>query len=173
MDTTRAACLVICAALLGGCGGDYSDIDAFMAETRARPVGAIEPIPTFKPYTSFTYSAQSLRAPFDVPLSAKETASQTQGPEVKPDLLRAREFLERFNFEGLGMVGTLAQAGTMWVLIRDEEAGVHRVRVGNYLGKNHGRINEITETSVSVSEIVPNGIGGWIERPRMIQLTEQ
>ena len=99
----RTASLVFCAALLGGCGGDFSDLDAYMAEVRARPVGAIEPIPTFKPYQSYSYSAQSLRAPFDIPLTAKEVALQT-GRVVKPDLLRAREFLERFNIEGLATV---------------------------------------------------------------------
>lgn len=172
MGAKRTASLVFCAALLGGCGGDFADLDTYMAEVKARPVGAIEPIPTFKPYQSFTYSAQSMRAPFDIPLSAKEAAVQV-GKTVKPDLLRAREFLERFNIEGLQMVGTLTQKGTLWALVKDEESGVHRVRIGNYLGKNHGRIVATTETEISVMEIVPNGVGGWIERPRTIKLTEQ
>jgi type IV pilus assembly protein PilP len=173
MGVKRTASLVFWAALLGGCGGDFSDLDAYMAEVQARPAGAIEPIPAFKPYQSFTYSAQSLRAPFDVPLSAKETATLQTGKVVKPDLLRAREFLERFNIEGLAMVGTLEQKGTLWVLIRDEEGGVHRVTTGNYLGRNHGKIVTVAATEVSVVEIVPNGVGGWIERPRTIKLTEQ
>ena len=50
---------------------------------------------------------------------------------------------------------------------------MHRVRIGNYLGKNHGRIVAAAETEISVVEIVPNGVGGWIERPRTIKLTEQ
>lgn len=169
----RAASVLLCTALLGGCGGDFSDLDAWMAEVRARPKGTIEPIPVFKPYESFTYSAQSLRAPFDQPLSAKEIASLTPGVEVKPDLNRAREFLERFNFEQLGMVGTLAQQGTLWALLSDGEGGVHRVRVGNYVGKNHGKITETTETSIEVEEIVANGVGGWIRRPRTIKLAEE
>lgn len=168
----KTAGLVLCAVLLGGCGGDFADLDAYMAEVKARPVGRIEPIPTFKPYQSFTYSAQSLRAPFDIPLTGKEAAVQT-GKTVKPDLQRAREFLERFNIEGLQMVGTLAQKGTLWTLVQDEEGGVHRVRIGNYLGKNHGRIVAAAETEISVVEIVPNGVGGWIERPRTIKLTEK
>ncbi len=174
MRVKRTASLVFWAAVLGGCGGDYADIDAYMAEVQARPVGAIEPIPAFKPYQSFTYSAQSLRAPFDVPLSAKETAATlSSGKVVKPDLLRAREFLERFNIEGLTMVGTLAQKGVLWVLIRDEAGGVHRVRTGNYLGRNHGKIVAVSETETLVVEIVPSGVGGWLERPRTIKLTEQ
>lgn len=174
MGVKRTASLVFCAALLGGCGGDFADLDAYMAEVQAKPRGTIDPIPAFRPYESFTYSAQSLRAPFDIPLSAKETAAaMNTGKVVKPDLLRAREFLERFNIEGLSMVGTLEQKGTLWALIRDEDGGVHRVRTGNYLGRNHGRIVAISETDVSVVEIVPSGVGGWLERPRTIKLTEQ
>ncbi|MFM7273271.1 MAG: pilus assembly protein PilP [Gammaproteobacteria bacterium] len=169
----RVAGILVCAALLGGCGGDFTDLDAWMAEVRAKPRGAIEPIPVFKPYEFFTYSAQSLRPPFDVPLSAKEMAALAPGAEVKPDLTRPREFLERFNFEQLGMVGTLSQTGTLWALLSDGEGGVHRVKVGNYVGKDHGRIVETTETTVEVEEIVASGVGGWIRRPRTIQLTEK
>ena len=169
----RAASLITVAALLGGCGGSMSDIDNWMAEVKARPRGAIEPIPVFKPYESFTYSAQSLRAPFDMPPSAEELAATKPSASVKPDLLRPREFLERFSIEQLSMVGTLSQNGTMWVLVADGEGGVHRVRVGNYLGKDHGKIVETTETSISVEEIVPNGTGGWIQRPRTIKLAEE
>ena len=169
----RAASLIFVVALLGGCGGDMSDIDSWMVEVKARPKGAIEPIPVFKPYESFTYSAQSLRAPFDMPPSAEELASMKPAENVKPDLLRPREFLERFSIEQLSMVGTLSQNGTMWALVADGEGGVHRVRVGNYLGKDHGKIVETTETSIAVDEIVPNGTGGWIQRPRTIKLAEE
>ena len=172
MGTKRVACLLICAALLGGCGGDFSDIDQFMAEVNAKPKGKVPPIPTFKPYSSFTYAAQSLRAPFDIPLGTKALPAGG-GVKVTPDLTRPREYLERFNIEQLGMVGTLSQKGAMWALLSDGESGVHRVRVGNYLGKNHGRITETTETSIAVTEIVTDGVGGWLERPRTIKLTEK
>jgi type IV pilus assembly protein PilP len=173
MGMKRAASVLVCAALLGGCGGDFSDLDSWMAEVKARPKGAIEPAPVFKPYESFTYSAQSLRAPFDVPLNAKDISALQPSANIKPDLLRPREFLERFNFEALKMVGTLAQQGTLWALVADDEGGVHRVRNGNYLGKNHGRIVETTETSIGVEEIVPSGTGGWVQRPRTLKLEEQ
>jgi type IV pilus assembly protein PilP len=169
----RIFCVLAGAVLLGGCSGDYSDLDTWMAEVDARPHGAIEPIPVFKPYETFIYSAQSLRAPFDKPLPPDEGQVKT-GEEVKPDLLRPKEFLERFTFEQLAMVGTLSQNGALWALVADGAGGVHRVRVGNYLGKDHGKIVETTETSISVQEIVPSGQpGSWIARPRSIKLAEQ
>ncbi len=40
------------------------------------------------------------------------------------------------------------------------------------MGRNHGRINAITDTQIDVVEIVPTGDGGWLERPQSILLNE-
>ena len=78
--------------------------------------------------------------------------------------------MEQFTFDSLVMVGTLSRSGTDWSLIRDPEGGVHRVKVGNYLGRNHGKIVEMTGNYVAVIEIVSDGNDGWVERPRTIKL---
>ena len=72
------------------------------------------------------------------------------------------------------MVGTLQKqdSDTLWALISDNEGGVHRVKEGQYMGKNHGRVVGIQTGSISLIEIVPNGVGGWIERPRSVTLEE-
>ena len=59
---------------------------------------------------------------------------------------------------------------TLWALLQDTEGSVHRVRMGNYVGKNHGRIVELTEGYVALIEIVSNGPDEWVERPRKLQL---
>jgi type IV pilus assembly protein PilP len=70
------------------------------------------------------------------------------------------------------MVGTLERGGENWALIRDPVGGIHRVQVGNYLGRNHGKIVELTETYLAVVEIVTDGTSdGWVERPRTIELS--
>ena len=51
--------------------------------------------------------------------------------------------------------------------------GVHRVKVGDYLGRNNGRIVSINDSAVDVVEIVPDGEGAWLERPRSISLKER
>ena len=51
--------------------------------------------------------------------------------------------------------------------------GVHRVKVGDYLGRNHGRIVSVDEAKIDVVEIVPDGEGGWLERPRSLTLKER
>ena len=70
------------------------------------------------------------------------------------------------------MVGTLEQSGQIWVIIDDGSGGVHRVKQGDYLGRNHGRIIEVSEAYVAVVEIVPNGLDGWVERPRSLKMRD-
>jgi type IV pilus assembly protein PilP len=128
------------------------------------------PIPPFKTYTAFSYSATTLRSPFDRPIEIREITQLQSVSTVKPDETRPKEFLEQFTFDSLSMVGTLSRAGVDWSLLRDPEGGVHRVRVGNFLGRNHGKIVEMTASYVAVVEIVSDGNEGWVERPRTIKL---
>jgi type IV pilus assembly protein PilP len=162
---------ILSSTVLVGCTSDeFTDLDQFMAEKRARPGGVIAPIPPFKAYKAFSYSATTLRSPFDRPIEIREITQLQSVSTVEPDDLRAKEFLEQFTFDSLAMVGTLSRAGTDWSLIIDPDGGVHRVKVGNFLGRNHGKIVEMTETYVAVIEIVSDGNEGWVERPRTVKL---
>jgi len=153
-------------------GSGFSDLDQFMAETRAKPRGFVEPLPEFKSYEAFTYSAADRRAPFEPPVDVQLTMMDEQPTsDVEPDLDRPKEVLENFGLKDLRMVGTLSGAtDNLFALIRDNTGGIHRVRTGNYMGQSYGRIIGVNETRVELIEIVPNGRGGWVERPRSLTL---
>jgi type IV pilus assembly protein PilP len=159
--------------LVAGCSGrDFADLDEFMAEKRSRPGGIIAPIPTFKAYEAFAYSATTLRSPFDRPIEVREIAQLQAIASIKPDQNRAKEFLEQYTFDSLRMVGSLERGETSWTLVKDPDGGVHRVKAGNFLGRHHGRIVEMSDTYVAVVEIVSDGSAdGWVERPRTIKLS--
>jgi len=174
MNGSRLAfCCLVLASLVGcGSGKDFADLQTYMDEVRARPKGSIEPLPKFQPYEAFTYSAAALRSPFQPPVKIDMVNRQKGSQEIKPDEARVKQFLEGFNIEVFEMVGTLSNEGGMFALVRGA-GGVHRVKVGDYLGRNHGRIIAINEAKVDVIEIVPDGEGGWLERPRSLSLKER
>jgi len=151
--------------------GDFSDLQAYMNEVRARPKGDIEPVPTFQAYEAFTYSAASLRSPFQPPVKIELRQRQKGSAEIKPDETRPKQFLEGFNIEQFEMVGLLANDVGRFALVSGV-GGVHRVKVGDYLGRNYGRIVVINDDGIEVVEIVPDGEGGWLERPRTLTLKE-
>ena len=109
----------------------------------------------------------SLRSPFQ-PGSPGGPA----GAGVRPDQKRNREFLEQFSLDTLKMVGTLKLGGSYYGLVQTKDNLVHRVVVGNYIGQADGRISDITPSKITLVEIVPDGLGGYIERPAALGLTE-
>ncbi len=170
-NTVRALTMTLALGLLAGCSGEKNkDLQAFMEKAKSQPVGEIEPLPTFRPYQTFRYSAIALRSPFDKPLSAIAKEDSSGKLAVEPDENRKKEYLEGFNFSSFSLVGVLDQGGTTWSLVDDGEGGVHRITVGNFLGKNHGKITGVSDTRMEVLEIVPDGKGSWVERPRTLAL---
>lgn len=167
--------ILILGLALSGCGGDtsFSDIKAKMAEIKTRPKGRIEPPPEFKVYKAFSYSAAALRSPFDRPLEVELAAIPQKRTNVKPDFNRPKEVLEQFGIDSLAMVGTLTRPGaTLFALVKDPDSGLHRVKEGNYLGRNFGKITSVTPSKIDVIEIVSDGQDGWVERPRTLVLRE-
>jgi type IV pilus assembly protein PilP len=55
----------------------------------------------------------------------------------------------------------------------DPQRVVHRVRVGNYLGQSDGRIVAIREDGLEIVELIPDGSGGWLERPARLALDNE
>ncbi len=167
------ALLLPCAVFLAGCAGNnYEDLDEFMAEVKARPKAPIDPIPLFAPYRPFSYGATAKRAPFEKPIPVTNDIVVNKGPAVEPDWDRSKEYLEDFNLESLAMVGTLSRDGALWALIDDGVGRVHMVQTGNYMGRNHGKVVEVTESYLSVVEIISDGEDSWTERPRTMALKE-
>ncbi len=169
----RLLVLTVMSLLVAACvaSGNHADLQQFMEQARTQPQGEIEPLPTFKMYESYKYSVVAQRSPFEKPLTV--TADDGQGKvAVKPDENREKEYLEGFNYAALTMVGTLEKDGVLWSLIDDGQGSVHRVTVGNYLGKNHGKIVLVSPSQLNVVEIVPDGKEGWVERPRALALKE-
>jgi type IV pilus assembly protein PilP len=162
----RAALALALVAALAACTTADDELDRFIDDTKKEPGGRVEPLPEVKPYQTFAYSAATLRSPF-VP-----GGSGGSGPNVRPDVKRNREFLEQFSLDTLRMVGTLRLSGMHYGLVQTKDGLVHRVVPGNHMGQSDGRIIEVTPSKIALIEIVPDGLGGYMERPAALALNE-
>ena len=157
--------VVLAGLVAAGCSGGQSDLEKWIADTKKKPGGRIQALPEVKPYETYVYSASRLRSPF-----------QPQGPNsgglagVRPSSRRNREFLEGFSLDTLKMVGTFKVGGSFYGLVQSKDGLVHKVQPGNYLGQNDGKVTEITGGKISLVEIIPDGLGGYIERPASLAL---
>ncbi len=157
----------LAALVASGCSGGQSDLQKWIEATKKKPGGRIQPLPEVKPYESFAYSAGALRSPF-----------QPQGPSsgnqanLRPNSRRNREFLEGFSLDTLKMVGTFKVGNNFYGLVQSKDGLVHKVQPGNYMGQNDGKVTEITGGRISLVEIIPDGLGGYIERPASLALSD-
>jgi len=168
--STLARALVLAGLAVGAlsaCSGDMDELQKQIEEVKKLPGGHVEALPEIKPYETFAYDASSIRSPF---VPGAPAASANAG--LRPDQRRNREFLEQFSLDTLKMVGTLDLGGHNYGLVQTQDGLVHRVLPGNYIGQNDGRILSVTSSKINLTEIVPDGVGGYIERPAALGLTD-
>lgn len=174
--------LPVCLTLLmSGCvSRDISDLENQVAQILARPGGRIEPLPEVQPYEAYAYQSADLElnSPFklfyviDIPeITDGAVVDDGLTDEMRREVReRNREELEQFELDSLRMVGTLENETNDWAIVRDPEGVVHRVRQGNYMGRNIGKVINIFEDRIELREIIQNTNGRWEEREAALAL---
>lgn len=166
----RAALLAVAALALTGCIRGVSsspNLEEWVANVTARPAPPLDPLPVMQQFETFEYAAQGLRDPFSTAFSRDGGSS---GP--RPDSDRRKQTLEQFPLDSLDMVGTLHSGASMVALIMAPDKVTYRVQAGAYLGQNDGRVTSVQEDRIELVELVPDGAGGWLERPASIALED-
>jgi len=166
MRKLLAAGGIVAALGLAGCGDDLDDLRAEIDKAKQRPGGRIEPLPEVRPYVSHEYQMADRRSPFLQSLAGENPS----GP--RPDVQRPREYLEQFPLDTLKMVGTLRLGGGNYGLVQTKDGLIHRVLPGNHLGQNDGRVMAVADAKITLVEIVPDGLGGYLERPAALALAD-
>lgn len=156
---------------LAGCASDEAgDLRNYVATVKAQQKSTIPPLPKPLSYDTFAYNETSLRDPFVPSTTIKPQANRNN--ELQPDLKRERDILEQYALGALKMVGSLEKDGKRWALILTPDKSVQRTSQGGHMGQDNGEITRITETQIELREIVPDGLGGWVERHTTLSVTE-
>jgi type IV pilus assembly protein PilP len=165
---------IVAACLLSGCGrsisstpGEAPNLNSWVEEVRARPAPPLDPLPVMQQFESFEYSAQNLRDPF-----SDRWISETGSGGLRPDPNRRKEPMESFPLDGLNMVGSIGAGGGLVALVLGPDKVTYRVRPGMYMGQSDGRVTSVHEDRIELVELVPDGAGGWLERPASIALDD-
>lgn len=171
----RGLALVSVVALLGACGrgitsspGEAPNLEEWVANVKARPAPPLDPLPVMQQFETFEYAAQGLRDPFSDAFSNDNGGS---GP--RPDSNRRKQTLEQFPLDSMDMVGTIGRGAGLVALVMAPDKVTYRVRPGVYLGQNDGRVTAVYDDRIELVELVPDGAGGWLERPASVALEDQ
>ncbi len=160
---------------LGACGrsvtstpGEAPNLEKWVADVRARPAPPLDPLPVMQQFETFEYAAQDMRDPF-----SDAWSNPDGGAGLRPDPNRRKEPLEQYPLDSLDMVGTIGTGGGLVALVMAPDRVTHRIRPGAYLGQSDGRVTSVREDKIELVELVPDGAGGWLERPASIALEDQ
>lgn len=170
--------LISMVALLSACGASTEDeLRQWMAEQKSQTRPKIAPISEPKQFKPESYTQISSIEPFSnqkltQALKRESTQATANGALIAPELARRKEALESFPLDSMALVGSLTKAGQPVALIKVDNL-LYQVRPGSYLGQNYGRVTKISETEVTLREIVQDAVGEWIERPATLQLQER
>lgn len=148
------------------------ELEAYAERVRARPAGPLEPVPEVALVAPFPYLPRERRDPFMMDEQAADVAQRRNPSGISPDPLRRKEPLEGYSLDSLRMVGTLEQDQTRWALIMDPDGMLHRVRTGNYLGRNDGKITRVDPTELLLTEIIEKAPGEWDQRQASMALKQ-
>jgi type IV pilus assembly protein PilP len=177
----RFVLLALLIASISGCvwveGTD--DLKKYVSKIQDRPAKPIQPIPDFRAYEAFVYEGTRLRNPFlpvvqYVPSGViSEKNDIDAGNTPAPDNERLKDYLEIFDIDDLYMVGNISKGkDNIWALIVDTKGEIHRLTKDDYLGLDHGKVVSVSENKINIIETISNGRGGWVTRPRSIELVE-
>jgi type IV pilus assembly protein PilP len=165
----KALLITLPLLVLAGCADSAEqELKDFIASADKNAKRSIPPLPPVQTYAPVSYTGFDLPDPFKprtlTPIKAGSGVNA-------PDLNRRKEALEGFPLESLKMVGTLQQQKETFGLVKGETT-IYRVKTGNYIGQNFGRVVEINDTEIKVKEQIQDGGGDWTERASSLKLLE-
>lgn len=163
--------LGISALALAGCfERDVREVQLWMAQVESQAKVTVPPLREPKQFTPFVYAVKDLADPFSpAKLQADLARTGKTNGGVKPDTQRRKEFLEEFPLDMFKMVGSLQKNGTSYALLQVDK-NVYRVETGQHIGQNFGQITGVTDSAVSIREIVQDAGGEWVERMAKVEL---
>jgi type IV pilus assembly protein PilP len=170
---------VMALSLLGlaGCSSsEQAELQQWMTDQRSAIKPKVEPLPEPGKFSPQPYNQDGVLEPFSnqkLTQALKRDSNQVTSNValIAPELSRRKEPLEASPLDAVVMVGSLIKTGQPVALVRVDNL-IYQVRAGNYLGQNYGRVTKVTETGLSLREIVQDAAGEWIERPATLQLLE-
>jgi type IV pilus assembly protein PilP len=161
-------CLIILFSLTSCMNNSMSDLEQYVQREQNKAPKDIPPLPAIKSYPVYTYNEAGLRNPF-----VDENTSIARFKEECPQITRAKDALETEPLDTLTLVGSLEQEGERWALIKDQKRNVHRLKKGEHMGQNNGRIIVITESEVVLQELVSDHIDGCKKRKTTLAIASR
>ncbi len=171
--------ILLTVLMLSACSDEgLSDLEGFIEETieESKKNIGIPALDEMGTVDFFYFELDGSRDPFvpivqiDEVIEDEINLPKKMTNGIKPNFKRIKEDLESFPLEALKMVGTV-KTDQLWGLVRSEE-GIQKVKVGNYMGKNYGKITQISAMEIKLEEIIKEDDASetWVKKEAKLPL---
>jgi len=156
----RVLLVTLFSIALSACGSNIDDLIVYTQQVRANTQVSIEPYPEFTSLPNVSYQASDLRSPFQRTLRSASEALEVQRANcAQIDVNRRKQALEYYGLDGLAMAGVFTTNGRKYALITANDGSLHKIVKGSYIGLFHGRVTQITNKEILITEMLPDGEG--------------
>jgi len=159
---------------LTGCSPDGDELQQWMEQQKREVKPSVPPLTPPKKFDPEPYAAAEKVEPFSsqkLSLALKQVAQQSNAL-LSAEQNRRKEALEAYPLDDMRMVGSLNKHGQPYALVRVNDL-LYQVKVGDHLGQNNGKVTKISETEITLREVVQDDTGEGIERTTTLQLQEK
>ncbi|MBV8125551.1 MAG: pilus assembly protein PilP [Paucibacter sp.] len=172
--TLRYVSVMALAALMAACTADIDELRGWMEQQRREAHPHVTPLVAPKKFLPEPYAAAQLVDPFSAQKLSVGIRSEAAQPNslLTAELNRRREPLEAFPLDNMSMVGSMMRKDQRFALLKVDSL-LYQVKKGDYLGQNFGKVTAISETDMTLREIVQDAAGEWVERTTTLQLQEK
>jgi len=170
----RFAPLALAALCVAGCSGEQEELSQWMEQQKREVKPSVQALSAPKKFNPQAYVGFAGVEPFSTQKLVVALKQEARQPNslLSAEINRRKEPLEAYPLDSMTMVGSVTKAGRQYALLKVDSL-LYQVKPGDYLGQNFGKIMKISETDVSLREIVQDAAGEWIERTSALQLQEK
>lgn len=151
--------------VLVGCKANQEDLTSYVAQVEREARKEVTKLKPILEFEATSYQQHKGREPFVLP---KEALVQNQ-PLAKADcwqpLPRAKNGpLERYPLHQLRLKGVMSSGGSISALVQTPAGSVVKVKTGQYVGINNGKVTRVDDNYLLINETLPDGLGCWNQR---------
>lgn len=153
--------------LLAGCAAEeHQDLREWMREEAKGLKGKVTPLPEVSAFPVVAYETGTMTSPFSV---NKIVTLDLGADKSSPERARPPQPLEAFPIEDLRVMGIIVAGSVPYALIQTPPPNKPKhVRVGEYMGKNLGKVTSITPEGLTITETIKDANGSWVTQERQL-----
>ncbi|PSW73048.1 pilus assembly protein PilQ [Photobacterium sp. GB-50] len=158
---------------LVGCQANDDSVAEFIATTHNEAKARVKPLPEPFVFEAEKFVMTSKRVPFVKPIPEQLLAKKETGECWQPQLDRQLSKLENFALAKLSMKGAIGNKKQLWGLVFTPEGDLMKIKPGQYIGLNRGKVLTVSDKVIEIEETLPDGKGCWLKRPTKLALVQQ